>query len=412
MKRHQLILVGILALALALRLAGFSRIAPNDFYAAPWYSGDGGDAAEYSAIAQNIAGGKGFTLQGQATSIRPPLYVFFLAGAYKLFGNQNLSAVRMAQIGIAIATLALFWFFARAILQNAWGAHLGTLALALHPRFAVYNLVILTETVFTALILSVLWFAVRFYRSQKTGDLTLALGILALAALTRPTALYFAPLLICWAWRVAGNSRATKLLPGLLLFAALTGMWVARNYAQFHALTFSNKSGGGLAEAWDRTVLEPLGISNRDILAPYKHLSEEEFAKVGYTLFFTEIRDHPLLIAKIAWQKLLYWFSPFIKSPSVFVRTLYAFLTTAFFVLGVLGLYRYVRKFGWAVPLLFLLLFSAFTVMHVLTVPYHRYRFPVIDPYLILFASYTISELWNKIRLRRLWEIYQQSSRS
>ncbi|MDO8557899.1 MAG: glycosyltransferase family 39 protein [bacterium] len=400
MKRHQLILIGILALALTVRLLGLSRIAPIDFYAAPWYSGEGGDAAEYSAIAVNLADGQGFTLHGQATSIRPPLYVFFLAGVYKLFGNQNLSAVRIVQIGIAITALALFWFFARAVLQNIWGAHLGTLALALHPRFAVYNLVILTETIFTALILAMFWFAVRFYRSQKTSDLTLAMGILALAALTRPTALYFAPLLIGWAWWVADNSRIAKLLPGLLLFVALTGMWVARNYVQFHALTFSNKSGGGLAEAWDKTILEPLGISDRDILAPYKDLDEEAFARIGYKIFFTEIRDHPLLIAKIAWQKLLYWFSPFVNSSSAFVRMLHAAMTTSFFVLGIWGLYRYARKFGWTMPLLFLLLFFAFTAMHVLTVPYHRYRFPVMDPYLILFAAYAIFELWNKIGLR------------
>lgn len=418
MKRHYAILVSILALALAPRLMGLFYIAPNDFYASPWYRGEGGDAAEYSTIAVNLAQGHGFSLEGRATNIRPPLYPFFLAAVYKVFGNENLTAVRGMQIILALATLMLFWLFTRRLTASVDTAHVATLVLGLYPRFVAYNLVLLTETIFFGLILATLFGALLWYETKKSIWLTGAMGMLALAALTRPTALYVAPFLLLWAGYVHGKTSSPRqslsearvnsaqkkyhfLLPGLLLFAALTGMWIVRNYIQFNSFTFSNKSGGGLAEAWDRTILEPLGISTRDILTPYKHLSEEEFAKAGYKLFFTEIRDHPTLITKILFLKATYWFNPFVKSSSGLFRALHATFTSVLFILGAYGLWRYSQERGKETPLLFLLLMGVFSAMHILTVPYHRYRFPVIDPYLILFASYAIVVFWH--RLKRVW---------
>jgi len=401
MKHHRIILIGILVLALIPRVWMLTQISPSDFYASPWYRGEGGDAAEYSAIAVNLAGGGGFSLEGRATNIRPPLYPFFLAGIYRVFGNENLTAVRIAQIVMALAMLALFWLLTHRLTASNAAAHLATLLLGLHPRFIIYNLVPLTETLFFSLMLVVCWYALRWHASGKTPHLTLAFCVLALAAFTRPTALYLAPVLALWAWycnKKRGVPVFSLVLPGLLLFIALTGVWVARNYGQFHSFTFSNKSGGGLAEAWDRTILEPLGISNRDILAPYMHLSEEEFAKIGYKVFLTEIYDHPLLITKIILLKAVYWFNPFVKTSSGLFRMAHAALTSALFILGAYGLWHFWKMHGKEIPLLFLLLMGIFSAMHILTVPYHRYRFPVIEPYLMLFASYAVVEMLNKLK--------------
>lgn len=406
-KRHIAILISIIAASALAHVLVLARINPADFYAAPWYAGEGGDAAEYSAIATHIMRGEGFSLGNASdaiapTAIRPPLYPYFLAGTYGLFGNEHLGAVRVIQIFFAIGFLALFWLLAWRLTQSAAVSHLAAAALALHPRFILYNLAILTESLFFGLLLVTLLAAVQFYKTRRRWYLVGMFGFLALASLTKPTALYVAPLLAVWIWHVAANHSAKEaaknLLLGLGVFMLVLSPWLARNYAQFDSIMLTTKSGGGLAEAWDKTILEPLGISNRDILTPHQGLSEQEFSRMGRKIFLSEIWREPLLMTRIAFQKSLYWFSPHIKSSSATVRALHAVGTSAIFILGLLGMRLFWKRRGLTMLLPFLLLMTAFSAIHILTVPYHRYRFPVVDTWSILFAAYAAMELWYRLK--------------
>ena len=62
------------------------------------------DEQQYSQIAQSIVAGHGFAWgPGQPTSIRPPLYPALLAGVWAI-SPDNLQAVRVVQILMALAT--------------------------------------------------------------------------------------------------------------------------------------------------------------------------------------------------------------------------------------------------------------------------------------------------------------------
>src|SRR6516165_10763020 len=56
------------------------------------------DSRIHFTLVQNLLAGRGFSLQGP-TAITPPLYVFFLAGAYKVFGSPAALRVLQALIG-------------------------------------------------------------------------------------------------------------------------------------------------------------------------------------------------------------------------------------------------------------------------------------------------------------------------
>ena len=71
-----------------------------------------GDSQQYSAYAQNIALGNGYTMDpvGKVFSAyREPAYPFFVACIYFVFGINNFLAVKIAQV-ILLAITAFFTF--------------------------------------------------------------------------------------------------------------------------------------------------------------------------------------------------------------------------------------------------------------------------------------------------------------
>jgi hypothetical protein len=112
------------------------------------------DEQQYSQIARSIVAGDGFAwAPGQPTSIRPPLYPGLLAALWSI-SPDNLQAVRGLQILLSLATAALVYILGSRI----YGAQTGVWAAAvcwLYPSFIFFDFLILTETLFTFLLVAV-----------------------------------------------------------------------------------------------------------------------------------------------------------------------------------------------------------------------------------------------------------------
>ena len=112
------------------------------------------DEQQYTRIAENVVTGNGFSwAAGQPTSIRPPLYPGLLAATWTLVGTTSFQAIRAIQILLSLATAALVFLLGRA----AWNERVGAAGAAicwLYPALIFYDSLILTETLFTFLLIA------------------------------------------------------------------------------------------------------------------------------------------------------------------------------------------------------------------------------------------------------------------
>jgi 4-amino-4-deoxy-L-arabinose transferase-like glycosyltransferase len=163
----------------------------------------------------------------------PPLYPYFIAVPYELFGT--LAAVKWAQALVA----SLLVPAVGRVAALAFGPATGLLAaafVAFYPDFVWFSVHFWSETLFMVLLF---WAFERFFvadRTQRVSDALLAGVLWGLSILVRETALYFTPIA---ALRLAlGWQRKRGILRGsAFLLAALVTVapWTLRNWMVFRA---------------------------------------------------------------------------------------------------------------------------------------------------------------------------------
>ena len=164
------------------------------------------DGRVYALIARNVVDRHCFSIETEdpvsPTYIRVPAYPMFLAGVYRVFGDDNNRAVRVIQAFASAATCILIGLIAYAWAPAGWDADrkrrgfLIAIALSVGcPALAIYVAVILTETWATFFIaLSVLLAA--YAMKAKTGRRELAWWLLSglsggIATMLRPDSAIF-----------------------------------------------------------------------------------------------------------------------------------------------------------------------------------------------------------------------------
>jgi 4-amino-4-deoxy-L-arabinose transferase-like glycosyltransferase len=205
------------------------------------------DTGSYLNPALNLLAGRGFSQQQAPPytpdAIRTPLYSFFIVALYAIFGQHSL-IIAGAQVFLSAITAGLTYLLGTRLLPEQ-EARAGGSLLALSLGSIVYALYILTETLFTLLLLGIVWMLVA-YRKTAQGRWLVGGGVLTgLAALCRPIALPF--LLI--AAPLAGFARQGRwyqraLTAVLLLVVAclVIAPWMVRNYRLVGSPTLSTIS--------------------------------------------------------------------------------------------------------------------------------------------------------------------------
>lgn len=168
------------------------------------------DEQHYRALATNLLDRHEYAVDaGNPTSIRPPLFPWFVAGTWLVAGSHSLQAVRAGQIVLSLLTSMLAYALGRRAFGHSTACY-GAAIAWLYPSLVLFNFLILTETLFTLLLIAFLWLTVWLVQSGR-ADVALAAGIaLGLGALTR-SVLWPLPLLLC-----------------PLLLMLLTGSWSRR----------------------------------------------------------------------------------------------------------------------------------------------------------------------------------------
>jgi hypothetical protein len=230
-------IAGLFAIAVAVRLALLtSAAAPGRFMAEE-------DSVEYMQLARNLAAGHGFS-QAAAPPYEPdvrrtPVYPSVLAALFVIPATGVRAAALAGVLISALTVLATFRL--TSLIAGAAAAWWAALSLSLDLTSAAYATQVLTEPLFTLML--VLSFVPLLDRDSDASTGAVAAGALSgLAALCRPIAiLAFAALAPACRLRGGRLSAAARLFVVTAAMAALLiGGWTLRNYRAAGTATVSS----------------------------------------------------------------------------------------------------------------------------------------------------------------------------
>jgi 4-amino-4-deoxy-L-arabinose transferase-like glycosyltransferase len=211
------------------------------------------DMFQYDMLARSLAAGNGYRWYAQEdldlilpyleldvsqvdyepigilASHRAPMYPFFLAAVYFVFGlERRFFAARLVQAAVGALLAPLTYALARRLFPGedkigrfaAWGV-------AVYPYFVFLPLALATENIFILLVLGGLVAMLKAGESRRWQDWVMAGICLGLATLTRSVVVFFVPFAMLWAWVWAKDRKGALLVP--LCVLALTLPWAVRN---------------------------------------------------------------------------------------------------------------------------------------------------------------------------------------
>lgn len=362
------------------------------------------DTILYVAYAQSLYRWDSYAV-GMDGARRAPGYPSFLALAWWLTGCDPLEKDpledrgcqrRVLWIQAALST-ATCWFVFQIATRLAernvfppgspWCA---LAAAALDPYANVLTGMLLSETVFTCLIVFAVWWGLRLNEAVRLAWLQLLLlgAVVGVAVLVRPSSLLLAPAAAaCWLW-FGGNAKRLR-LAALVAVGCVLMMtpWTVRNafrYGKFVPTTLN--VGESLYDGWNP---EATGASNMEFLETEQtaDLSEVQRDRYWWDHAWEWAKGHPVRVLELAWIKFLRFWSPW-PNEAQFRRAIVMTGTTAVMipVFGALLLGTWMcRRHVWLLCFCWMPAVY-FCGLHMVFVSSVRYRVPAM-PFLDLLAG-------------------------
>jgi 4-amino-4-deoxy-L-arabinose transferase-like glycosyltransferase len=203
----------------------------------------GGDAIGYDQLAVNLIKYHQYAFtSGKPTAYREPVYPYFLAIIYSIFGLSNYTAVRVAQIFTSSLTCVIIFLLAKDLF-NKKVALLASFISCFWPHFVYYSTTILRETLFCFLLVLCVYFLNKVYQQKEFKSVnSIIAGIMCgLCCLMNSTALLFVFLSFVVLSLV---KKFRQVLVIFVLFVSLYSLWVIRNYIVFNEFVLGSTVGG------------------------------------------------------------------------------------------------------------------------------------------------------------------------
>jgi 4-amino-4-deoxy-L-arabinose transferase-like glycosyltransferase len=163
------------------------------------------DEAEYATLGRSLATGEGYAIGGVAEYNRLPLLPAILGFAFRIGLPVTDVTARGVAIVLALATLAIVWFFVRRE-QGRGVAVMATILCGLAPAFWTRTPQVMADVVFAGLFAAAVW-TLREALAHDARRMWLAAALALLAFLARYTAVLFFPVAVVLAIAAAVRSR-------------------------------------------------------------------------------------------------------------------------------------------------------------------------------------------------------------
>jgi len=158
--------------------------------------------------------------------------LFLLPGIW--FGHLVVTTIA-AQIAFSAVTVAGVFVLTRQLFADSRVALAGAALYALEPLSVMYCSLLVSETLFTTIVVWALVLLVDAVGRDRRGSLVAGTALLAASAYVRPVSYFLPPLLLALTGGYAAVTRRTRLLPAAGLAAGVAiviiGPWLVRNGA-------------------------------------------------------------------------------------------------------------------------------------------------------------------------------------
>ncbi|MFH1220598.1 MAG: tetratricopeptide repeat protein [Candidatus Eisenbacteria bacterium] len=221
--RDRGIFLAVVAVALVIRVAYLIDVRDSPYAKEPLL-----DSYWYDDKANAVVEGD---LLSRGGSFRVPLYTYFLAGCYLIFG-RSLAPPAIIQVILGALTCGLVYVIGKRIFGRLAGAFAG-FGLAVY-RMAIYSdAEILPTTLFILFIVAAVYYLLNLFERERVRDSLLAGLFLGLALLTRPEVLIYAAALGLVVLTLKGK-RGFRLVAGMgIVLVMMTVCLGLRNLAAF-----------------------------------------------------------------------------------------------------------------------------------------------------------------------------------
>ena len=305
--RKKFWLLYFLMLVLELLIAGFilTRFGFN-FY-------QGGDSPGYMYMAKNLAEHGEFL----PTNFRTPGYLFFLALIYLIFH----SFVPAIFFGALISAFAapLVYLIAKEVFEERVAFFAGILT-AIEPMGLFLGVSILTEGVFTPVLLLSVYFFIKYLRAGKAAHLYCSGALIALSALIRPIMFYFWPIAILFVLRKEYANGWKLACERVLVFVVVSFLilspWLIRNKIVVNSWQITSLQGNVFYIDHYGAVLRYLGEAGplSDVQAkalaivPADKIFTSEGSDILFKTAIDGIKQHKLAYANVYAKSLISFF--------------------------------------------------------------------------------------------------------
>lgn len=239
------------------------------------------DSTGYHVLAHNLLR-HGVFSGSEAAPFAPatgptPGYPVFVSGVFALAGESAI-AVALLQIALAGATVVVTVWLAGRLGVSPGGATLAGLVVALEPVSVLHTVLLLTETLFTLVLIGGLALLAWHLHTGSGWALVAGALLLGAATLSRPITLYLPLLLLPVLLTGAVPARRWILvrrgLAFLLVAALLPAAWAARNYREAGVFTVSTIGSAVLYYHVAATVLAAeRGITQREAVQELRRIA-------------------------------------------------------------------------------------------------------------------------------------------
>ncbi len=337
-----------------------------------------------------------------------PGTALFFAPMVRLFGPYVMP-IRFAQSLLLVVQSGLIALTAQRIFGNTLTAFVAASVAALYPFSLFYQGLLLSETLFTTLLLASI---AALYWWRKRGSaigwpLVVVCLCFAAATLTKATLTILPPFLIAaTVWTTGASLRRTLVILAVAtcLYSAFLSPWWVRNavvlgsFVPFTTGSAQNLYLGNNPKNPDAgidwaTNAEPA------MTAKMAALPDEVERQAAYSRAATDyIKANPTAFICSAFKKLIrFW--DLVPNASEFRTGLYSIVSVASFgsvmALALIAALRRRRQWRLFAPLY--LIIGYFSFVHVVTIASLRYRLP-IEPILILLAAEPLAAIIERMR--------------
>ena len=410
------------------------------------------DEQHYNGMAQYFASSGNFGVEvnskAHLSSIRPPMYIWTVAGFYKVLGTDNAAvvqlAVRIFQVLLSLLTVWLIYRIGLKAFKSETTALIGAGLFCFYPSMLMQNFMILTETEFTFFLVLTLYFAVNLFQDKseaidenegidengenrslsiKSALLNAAFcGLfLGLGALTRsilwlaiPCVFLYILLFLKARWTI----RLSSAVVALLVSSAVIAPWVVRNTKLQKTLTAIDCMSGRnlmmgnyeytpLYRSWDAIHQEGEKNWYSVLRTKYENvdpMTQGQKDKLAGKYAKEFMASHPgLTLQRFGMKALCFWQlerstaalfahgdvqginAEDSKQMSILVAGIVMLYYALIFTTAVFGSFFAPPK-SWRVHLLFLCVVGLFWGVHSLVFAHSRYHLP-LTPLLCLYSA-------------------------